>query len=52
MSASAIPEAPALSPGHRTFLRGLPTLVHGAFADSSSWNRVIERLQADGVQAL
>jgi pimeloyl-ACP methyl ester carboxylesterase len=26
-------------------------LVHGAFADGSSWNRVIERLQAEGVQA-
>jgi pimeloyl-ACP methyl ester carboxylesterase len=25
-------------------------LVHGAFADASSWNDVIERLQADGVQ--
>jgi pimeloyl-ACP methyl ester carboxylesterase len=25
-------------------------LVHGAFADASSWNEVIERLQADGVQ--
>jgi pimeloyl-ACP methyl ester carboxylesterase len=25
-------------------------LVHGAFADSSSWNGVIERLQADGIQ--
>jgi pimeloyl-ACP methyl ester carboxylesterase len=25
-------------------------LVHGAFADSSSWNGVIERLQAAGVQ--
>jgi hypothetical protein len=24
-------------------------LVHGAFADSSSWNGVIERLQASGV---
>src|SRR5689334_25444253 len=24
-------------------------LVHGAFADSSSWNGVIERLQAQGV---
>jgi hypothetical protein len=24
--------------------------VHGAFADASSWNGVIERLQADGVQ--
>src|ERR687889_2437816 len=25
-------------------------LVHGAFADGSSWNGVVERLQADGVQ--
>src|SRR5919202_1825884 len=25
-------------------------LVHGAFADGSSWNDVIERLQADGGQ--
>ena len=31
---------------------GIPTvvLVHGAFADSSSWNGVVERLQAKGVQ--
>src|SRR3954453_6151112 len=30
---------------------GAPTvvLVHGAFADASSWNGVIERLQAEGV---
>ena len=27
-------------------------LVHGAFADSSSWTGVIERLQADGVQVI
>ena len=27
-------------------------LVHGAFADASSWNGVIERLQADGVQVM
>jgi alpha-beta hydrolase superfamily lysophospholipase len=25
-------------------------LVHGAFADASSWNDVIERLQAERVQ--
>src|ERR671910_902511 len=25
-------------------------LVHGAFADASSWNAVVERLQAEGVQ--
>jgi pimeloyl-ACP methyl ester carboxylesterase len=31
---------------------GQPTvvLVHGAFADGSSWNEVIKRLQAQGVQ--
>jgi pimeloyl-ACP methyl ester carboxylesterase len=27
-------------------------LVHGAFADASSWNGVIERLQAKGVQVI
>ena len=26
-------------------------LVHGAFADASGWNGVVERLQAEGVQA-
>jgi pimeloyl-ACP methyl ester carboxylesterase len=33
-------------------MSGSPTvvLVHGAFADGSSWNGVIERLQAKGVQ--
>jgi pimeloyl-ACP methyl ester carboxylesterase len=25
-------------------------LVHGAFADASSWNGVVERLQAEGIQ--
>src|SRR3712207_8384121 len=25
-------------------------LVHGAFADGSSWNEVVERLQPEGVQ--
>jgi pimeloyl-ACP methyl ester carboxylesterase len=25
-------------------------LVHGAFADGSSWNKVIERVQAEGIQ--
>jgi pimeloyl-ACP methyl ester carboxylesterase len=31
---------------------GSPTvvLVHGAFADASSWSGVIKRLQAEGVQ--
>jgi len=34
--------------------KGTPTvvLVHGAFADSSSWNGVIERLQAKGVEVV
>ena len=27
-------------------------LAHGAFADSSSWNGVIQRLQAHGAQVL
>ena len=27
-------------------------LVHGAFADASSWNGVAERLLADGVQVI
>jgi pimeloyl-ACP methyl ester carboxylesterase len=27
-------------------------LVHGAFADASSWNAVVERLQADGVTVI
>jgi pimeloyl-ACP methyl ester carboxylesterase len=33
---------------------GSPTvvLVHGAFADASSWNGVVERLQAKGVQVM
>src|SRR5262249_2756483 len=33
---------------------GSPTivLVHGAFADASSWNGVIERLQAKGMQVI
>src|ERR671913_1094434 len=32
--------------------RSRPTvvLVHGAWADGSSWNEVIKRLQAEGVQ--
>jgi pimeloyl-ACP methyl ester carboxylesterase len=32
---------------------GSPTvvLVHGAFADASSWNGVIERLQEKGIEA-
>jgi pimeloyl-ACP methyl ester carboxylesterase len=38
---------------HVTEIPGRPTvvLVHGAFADGSSWNGVIERLQAKGISA-
>ena len=38
----------------QTDLAGAPTvvLVHGAFADSSSWTGVIERLQAKGVRSI
>jgi pimeloyl-ACP methyl ester carboxylesterase len=32
--------------------RATVLLVHGAFADASSWNGVIERLQAQGVQVI
>ena len=32
----------------RTCEQPTVVLVHGAFADSSSWNGVIERLQAEG----
>jgi pimeloyl-ACP methyl ester carboxylesterase len=35
---------------HDGAARPTVVLVHGAFADASSWNDVIERLQADGVQ--
>ncbi|NAZ78245.1 alpha/beta fold hydrolase [Kineococcus sp. T13] len=49
-SAAAAPATtPAAAPG-----RGGPTivLVHGAFADSSGWNAVIERLQRRGYTAV
>src|SRR3954467_14505397 len=38
------------APANRRTSSGLPTivLVHGAFAESASWDRVIERLQAAG----
>jgi pimeloyl-ACP methyl ester carboxylesterase len=39
-----------MSQGTPTTPRPTVVLVHGAFADASSWNGVIERLQARGVQ--
>jgi len=40
--------------GHAAEPKGSPTvvLVHGAFADSSSWNGVAERLKAHGLQVI
>lgn len=42
------------SPGASPTASDRPTvvLVHGAFADSSGWNGVVERLQAAGVQSV
>src|SRR3954452_9676235 len=34
--------------GYRSGAEPTIVLVHGAFADASSWNGVLERLQADG----
>jgi pimeloyl-ACP methyl ester carboxylesterase len=39
-----------MSDTHDTADAPTVVLVHGAFADASSWNGVIERLQADGVE--
>jgi alpha-beta hydrolase superfamily lysophospholipase len=38
-----------MSQGTLNDSRPTVVLVHGAFADTSSWNGVIERLQAQGV---
>ncbi|WP_238161852.1 alpha/beta fold hydrolase [Micromonospora endolithica] len=35
-------------PGHRPWAKPTVVLVHGAFADSSSWNGVIKDLKRDG----
>ncbi|MFH8635407.1 alpha/beta fold hydrolase [Streptomyces lydicus] len=42
--------APAAADGGTTTATAKPTivLVHGAFADASSWNRVVERLERHG----
>jgi pimeloyl-ACP methyl ester carboxylesterase len=53
---AAAPAATAASPGHHPSGAAHPTvrpkptvvLVHGAWADSSSWNAVVKRLQKDG----
>ncbi|GHJ08694.1 alpha/beta hydrolase [Micromonospora humidisoli] len=35
-------------PGHRPWVKPTVVLVHGAFADSSSWNAVVRDLKRDG----
>jgi pimeloyl-ACP methyl ester carboxylesterase len=52
-AAFAAPSPAAEEPTHR-HRHELPTivLIHGAFADASSWNAVVERLQRQGHQAL
>jgi pimeloyl-ACP methyl ester carboxylesterase len=40
--------APAAADGGATTTKPTIVLVHGAFADASSWNGVVERLQARG----
>ena len=44
ITAQAAPQPPAALPAI--------VLVHGAFADASSWNAVIERLQAANMQVI
>jgi pimeloyl-ACP methyl ester carboxylesterase len=41
-----------MSQGIPNTSRPTVVLVHGAFADASSWTGVIERLQAQGVQVI
>jgi pimeloyl-ACP methyl ester carboxylesterase len=43
-----VPVNPTDQPSPRTDVRPTIVLVHGAFADASSWNGVIERLQKQG----
>lgn len=47
---TAIAQSPAAAPAPAS--QTTVVLVHGAFADASSWNGVIPRLQAQGLQVL
>ncbi|GAA2239037.1 hypothetical protein GCM10010232_27410 [Streptomyces amakusaensis] len=47
---AAAPTAPAPGDGER--VRPTVVLVHGAFADASGWNDVVERLQHHGIKAV
>ena len=44
--------ASAANPGPAADTRPTVVLVHGAFADGSSWNKVIPLLQAEGLNAV
>lgn len=46
--AVAVPAAATSGPHHSTAAKPTVVLVHGAFADASSWNGVIGRLQHEG----
>jgi len=48
LAALALFAAPASAKRHHDSVKPTVVLVHGAWADSSSWNRVIRRLSADG----
>ena len=57
LAVSAVAAASALAPqSAQAAANGPPrptvVLVHGAFADGSSWSGVIERLEARGVRAV
>ncbi|WP_309049778.1 alpha/beta hydrolase [Streptomyces sp.] len=53
-AAQAAPSATAARPGERHGRPAAPTivLIHGAFADASSWSAVVERLQREGHRVL
>ncbi|MEV6281419.1 alpha/beta hydrolase [Kribbella sp. NPDC051770] len=42
----------AAGPAHHSTPKPTVVLIHGAFADGSSWNEVSERLQRDGYQVV
>ncbi|MEU6342902.1 alpha/beta hydrolase [Streptomyces sp. NPDC046977] len=51
---AAAPVAAAAAPGDGRTGSGKPTvvLVHGAFADASSWNEVVRRLEGEGYDVI
>lgn len=51
-TAASAPVTPAVVPGARVVAKPTIVLVHGAFADSSSWNPVVVRLVRDGYRVI